>query len=1062
MAPRAHFLPPNPSAFPLLGPLRHRFPIPCLLHSSGQLPLDCGAPKSVKLADGRTFRSEPQSSSFLSTDEDIRLSSSSPTTSLSPLYETARVFSSTSTYSFFISKLGLHWVRLHFFPFPSTSYNLSSAVFSVNTEDFVLLRDFSAPSPVSPVLKEYLINVDNEHFYLTFKPKDASFAFLNAVEVVSTPDTLIPTAADSISERNQFSGLNNYALQVISRVNVGGPVIPSENDTLARNWLPDSFLKPPEPVVEVAVAPGSVKYPEDGSVTPLIAPRSVYATADSMTNANVSGQMFNITWEIPAGGAGHSYLVRLHFCDIVSKSLNTLYFNVFINRMLAIPNLDLSSLTGGKLAMAYYKDFIVDGDTLVSGNISLQISPPVLNDPGQPNAILNGIEVMKLSNNAGSLDGPYSVDGSYHGDEASGLGKKKVAVAAVFGLVMCVAALAVLAVMFMRWRRQPDDWRKRHNFSSWLLLRHVGHCGRPGFMAKWSWSYWKGSSPSTKKGQTGFGSQKSKSGYSTYLASTGLGVGRFFTFAELQQATSNFDEKNVIGVGGFGKVYFGVLDDGLKLAVKRGNPSSDQGVNEFHTEIEMLSKLRHRHLVSLIGCCDENKEMILVYEFMSNGPLRDHLYPFSPTLAPLSWKQRLEICIGAARGLHYLHTGAAQVMSFLLSSFLSSIGLLLFCFRVAPVVSLEGIIHRDVKTTNILLDENFVAKMADFGLSKAGPSSLDQTHVSTAVKGSFGYLDPEYFRRQQLTDKSDVYSFGVVMFEVLCARPAIIPALPRDQVNLAEWAMQCHRKGRIEKIIDPHLQVSGIAPASLKKFAEAAEKCLADAGVDRPTMGDVLWNLEYALQLQATSDTRHLSRRAGKYSGQSEGGLGWRPGQRQDGGQQAREEHQQEEGVAWRLTTNDKGENNEQGETTGAASDNGHDMRLGDNHQKSTNRRPEKNGLRCVAKKWHAWIEETNDQSRVLRGKQTAVTGDQTRPASKANRGKLSSDKEEDAWRRGWDRRRRTKTTFRYGSSIASEWLRRTLKTLVPPLIPPLWHRHCSVEGDQKCQGADEMLMHAL
>ncbi|CAN1239063.1 Receptor-like protein kinase THESEUS 1 [Linum grandiflorum] len=497
---------------------------------------------------------------------------------------------------------------------------------------------------------------------------------------------------------------------------MGGPLITSENDTLGRVWENDAeYRHVNNSAVDVATNPSSIRYP--ASLTPETGPNLVYATAVAMGDPNVAIVNFNMTWVLPVN-PNFRYLVRVHFCDIISRAMNNLVFNVFVNDDLALQSLDLSSITGG-LAVPYYRDFISYSST-ESDALMVSVGPDTMADI--TNATINGLEILKVSNDVKSLDG-----------------------------------------------------------------------GNSQTMTKMSTT-----------------SQKSATASCISLASSNLG--RFFPFQEILDATNKFDEGLLLGVGGFGRVYKGTL--------KRGNPRSEQGLAEFRTEIEMLSKLRHRHLVSLVGYCDERSEMILVYEYMANGPLRSHLY--GTNLPSLSWKQRLEICIGAARGLHYLHTGAAQ-----------------------------SIIHRDVKTTNILLDENLVAKVADFGLSKTGPS-LDQTHVSTAVKGSFGYLDPEYFRRQQLTEKSDVYSFGVVLMEVLCTRPALNPVLPREQVNIAEWAMAWQKKGMLDQIMDQNL-VGKVNPASLKKYGETAEKCLAEHGVDRPSMGDVLWNLEYALQLEETS-----------------------------------------------------------------------------------------------------------------------------------------------------------------------------------------------------------------
>uniref|UniRef100_A0A6N2MZP3 Protein kinase domain-containing protein n=1 Tax=Salix viminalis TaxID=40686 RepID=A0A6N2MZP3_SALVM len=212
----------------------------------------------------------------------------------------------------------------------------------------------------------------------------------------------------------------------------------------------------------------------------------------------------------------------------------------------------------------------------------------------------------------------------------------------------------------------------------------------------------------------------------------------------------------------------------------------------------------------------------------NSSTLREHLYKTKSS--PLPWKQRLEICIGAAKGLHYLHSGAKHT-----------------------------IIHRDVKSTNILLDENLVAKVSDFGLSRLGPTSTSQTHVSTVVKGSFGYMDPEYYRRQHLTEKSDVYSFGVVLFEVLCARPPVIPSSPNEKASLAEWARKFYQRGTVDQIVDPHLKGEA-APVSINKFAEIANSCLHGQGIERPKMGDVIWGLEFALQLQQTAEKNQQCR----------------------------------------------------------------------------------------------------------------------------------------------------------------------------------------------------------
>ncbi|CAJ1939034.1 unnamed protein product [Sphenostylis stenocarpa] len=293
---------------------------------------------------------------------------------------------------------------------------------------------------------------------------------------------------------------------------------------------------------------------------------------------------------------------------------------------------------------------------------------------------------------------------------------------------------------------------------------------------------------------------------------------REFSFAEIRAATNNFDERLIVGRGGFGNVYKGQIDTCHEpVAIKRLKPGSDQGAHEFQTEIRMLSRFRHAHLVSLIGYCNDGGEMILVYDFMERGTLRDHLYGSEQAL---SWERRLKICLEAACGLDFLHNGSDQ----------------------------QSIIHRDVKSTNILLDKDWVAKVSDFGLSKVGPNA---SHVTTEVKGSIGYLDPEYYMSLWLTQKSDVYSFGVVLLEVLCGRPPIESKVEKQKQRefLVLWVKRCFHDGNVDEIVDPVLKDT-LRPKCLKKFLEIALSCLNDHGNDRPLMRDVVKGLKYALNLQ--------------------------------------------------------------------------------------------------------------------------------------------------------------------------------------------------------------------
>ncbi|CAO2172918.1 unnamed protein product [Urochloa humidicola] len=293
-----------------------------------------------------------------------------------------------------------------------------------------------------------------------------------------------------------------------------------------------------------------------------------------------------------------------------------------------------------------------------------------------------------------------------------------------------------------------------------------------------------------------------------------------YRLSELEVATNNFASR--IGSGGFGIVYYGKLSNGKEIAVKVPTNDSYQGKKQFTNEVSLLSRIHHRNLVAFLGYCHEDGRNILVYEFMHNGTLKEHLHGCDKHI---SWIKRLEIAEDAAKGIEYLHTGCTP-----------------------------SIIHRDIKTSNILLDKQMRAKVSDFGLSKL---AAEESHASTNVRGTLGYLDPQYYISQQLTEKSDMYSFGIILLELISGRPPISTTSFGEHFrNIGPWAKFYYESGDIEAIIDPSMAGGGYQDVqSIWKIAEAAVRCIDGEPRKRPCMPEVVKEIQDAMALERRNTT---------------------------------------------------------------------------------------------------------------------------------------------------------------------------------------------------------------
>ncbi|CAI9110242.1 OLC1v1010235C1 [Oldenlandia corymbosa var. corymbosa] len=648
--------------------------------------INCGSAGSTTV-NGRNFVGDVNPNSFTLSAPQSAVATNPSTNSSATLYGTARIFKQTSWYDLDIVNNGTYLVRFHFSPFISQDgVDLSTARFNVSASNFYLLSEFHVQNSTnnnassnSPLIKDFFMNLNAGKFQIKFIPSgSSSLAFVNAIEAFLAPDGFISNSTPPVvvmgSSNSVYDGLISNALQVIHRINVGGSLVTPGVDTLGRTWVPDDdYMFFQNATVKTPFRNAPPQY-GPGSATRFDAPDPVYNSA-KVLNVNSSVlQNINATWSF-AVNRNSRFLVRAHFCDILGGvSSDILKFNLFIQNFLQMVD---AHYQNRDLAVPFYFDFAVDSGSSGLMNVSMGARQ----DSDTKTAFLNGLEIMELISSSGSI--------SVLNSKSSKTNLGVIVGSVVGGVVLIIVSAVCLWFYLIRKKAKPVD-----TVDEWEL-------------------------PDMNRG-TSYSRSTDRNTSGSPLPDLNLGLK--IALGEVLFATKNFDEALVIGEGGFGKVYRGILRDGTKVAVKRSEPGRTQGFSEFQTEIMVLSKIRHRHLVSLIGYCDDRSEMVLVYEFMEKGTLKDHLYsskgdPEKPTSEP---KQ-----------------------------------------------------------------------------------ALDNT-------------------------------------------------LPKEQINLAEWGMSHIMKGELEKIIEPSLK-GKISPDSLRRFGQIVQKCLQERGTDRPNMVDVLWELEYALQLQQTA-----------------------------------------------------------------------------------------------------------------------------------------------------------------------------------------------------------------